>query len=324
MIRSAQGPRDTPNLYRAEVVDNKDPERYFRVKLKIFGVTDEGTTKDSSVWAEVIQGNTPGIDGSIGISSVLQVGTMVWCMLENNDPNKPVVIGVLSGKDDVSDALAGDKYIDAQSLYTKSGHKIVIDDSQGDEFIYVFHRTGSYIKIDHNGDIFVNGVRDCQFDIARDTTWNIGRHLTVNVEGNETVNIKGTSTWAVDGDRTTTFKSNETNTTNGNQTNSIDGNVSAKIGGSESMNVGGSATKSVGGSTSHSTSSLSVQSPTSSFSGNVSIGGNLSGGVGRARGGGNATFTGTVIASNDCIGGGISLKGHTHGVINHSKTTPPN
>lgn len=292
--RSALGPRDTPNLYRAEVLDNEDPDRYCRVKLKIFGVTDEGTSKDTSVWAEVMQSTTPGIDKSIGVSSILQVGTMVWCMLENNDPNKPVVVGVLSGKGDMSDALAGDKYINAQSLYTKSGHKIVIDDSEGDEFIYVYHRTGTYMKIDHNGDIWVNGVRDCQFDIARDVTWNIGRHLTVNVDGNETVNIKGTSTWTVDGDRAATYNANETNTvgTNKNET----------VGSTWSVNAGSQIA--------FTTPQFNVSAPQSTFSGNVQIGGN-------------ETVGGTGTASSDYIGGGKSLKGHTHGVINHSVTTPP-
>ena len=316
--RSAQGPRDTPNLYRAEVVDNEDPDRYCRVKLKIFGVTDEGAGKDTTVWAEVMQGTTPGIDKMIGVSSILQVGTMVWCMLENNDPNKPVVVGVLSGKGDMSDALAGDKYINAQSLYTKSGHKIVIDDSEGDEFIYIFHRTGTYMKIDHNGDIWVNGVRDCQFDIARDVTWNIGRHLTVNVDGNETVNIKGTSTWTVDGDRTCNFNANETNTTQGNRTETIQGtdtitvnsdrtatynsNETNTVGSNKSETIGANWTVNDGGNISFTTNQFSVTAPTSAFSGNVQIGGN-------------ETVGGTGTASSNYIGGGISLKSHVHGGV---------
>ena len=350
--RSAQGPRDTPNLYRAEVVDNEDPDRYGRVKLKIHGVTDQGAGKDTTVWAEVMQGTTPGLDKMIGVSSVLQVGTMVWCVLENNDPNKPVVVGVLIGKNDMSDALAGDKYINAQSLYTKCGHKIVIDDSEGDEFIYVYHTTGTYIKIDHNGDIWVNGVRDCQFDIARDVTWNIGRHLNVNVEGNETVNIKGTSTWTVDGDRTCNFNANETNTTQGNRTETIQGNDAETVQGTDSITVtgdrtatynanetntvgsnqsttiGGSRTESVGssksdtigsgwtmsagGTTSFTTPTFSVDAPTSTFSGNVNIGGN-------------ETVGGTGTAATDYIGGGISLKGHVHGGVmgGPSMTSPP-
>ena len=313
--RSAQGPRDTPNLYRAEVVDNEDPDRYGRVKLKIHGVTDQGAGKDTTVWAEVMQGTTPGLDK---------------------------MIGVLIGKNDMSDALAGDKYINAQSLYTKCGHKIVIDDSEGDEFIYVYHTTGTYIKIDHNGDIWVNGVRDCQFDIARDVTWNIGRHLNVNVEGNETVNIKGTSTWTVDGDRTCNFNANETNTTQGdrtetiqgndaetvqgtdsitvtgdrtatynaNETNTVGSNQSTTIGGSRTESVGSSKsdtigsswTMSAGGTTSFTTPTFSVDAPTSTFSGNVNIGGN-------------ETVGGTGTAASDYIGGGISLKGHVHGGV---------
>lgn len=321
--RTSQGPRDTPNIYRAEVIDNEDPEHYFRVKLKIHGVTDDSIAKDDAVWAEVLQGTTPGIDKGIGVSSVLQVGTMVWCMLENNDPNKPIVIGVLSGKGDTSDALGGDKYINAQSLCTKSGHKIVIDDSDGDEFIYILHRTGTYIKIDHNGDILVNGVRDAVFDIARDVTWNIGQHLNINVQGNENVSIQGNSDRSVQGNRSETVQGARTLSVTGNQTSNFSASESITVGSSKSENIGSSLNVSAGSGIHCSTPNFSVNSPSSSFSGNVSVGGDLSGGGGRSRGGGNATFTGTIRASHDCIGGGISLKGHTHDVIKHSTTTPP-
>lgn len=339
MANSVQGFSPTPTLYRAEVLDNEDPDRYFRVKLKIFGVNDEGTTKDTAVWAEVMQGTTPGLNTGIGICDVLKVGTMVWCLLENNDPNKPVVIGVLTGKGDESDALAGTKYLHARSLYTSSGHKIVIDDSEGDEFIYVYHRTGTFMKIDHNGDIFVNGVRDCQFDIARDVTWNIGRHLTVNVEGDEATTITGTSTWDVTGDRacsfhanrTTTVEGNDDFTVNGNRTMTIQGTNGDTVNSDHNANYNASATINVGsalsvtaGSTTVKSNGVSVNSPNTSFSGNVAVGGNMNCGGGRSRSGGTGTFTGTIIAQNDCIGGGKSLKGHTHGVINHSTTTPPN
>lgn len=316
--------KNVSNLYKAEVVDNEDPEHYFRVKVRIIGVNDSGAGKDDTVWAEVMQGTTPGIDKKIGVSSVIQVGTMVWCMLQDNDPSKPVVVGVLTGKGDVSDALAGDKYINAQSLYTKSGHKVVFDDSEGDETILVYHKTGSFIKIDKEGDIFVTGVRDMQFDIARDVTWNIGQNLTVNVEGNETVNIKGNSDRSVQGNRSETVQGTRSLSVTGDQSSNFSANESISVGSSKSENIGSSLSVSAGSGISNSASSFSVSAPTSTFSGNVSVGGDLSGGGGRSRGGGNAVFTGTLRASNDCIGGGVSLKGHTHGVINHSKTTPPN
>lgn len=316
MDTKLQSGENVSNLYRAEVVDNKDPDRYFRVKVRIFGINDDQAGKDDTVWAEVMQGTSPGIDKAIGISSVIQIGTMVWVMLQDNDPSKPVVIGVLSGKDDASDALAGDKYINAQSWYTKSGHKVVLDDSEGDETIFIFHRTGSFIKIDKEGDIFVTGIRDMQFDIRRDVTWNIGRNLNVNVTGNETVQVQGNSDGAVQGNRSETVQ--------GQRNISVTGNQTSTLSSSATISVGSGLDVSAGSGISHEAPSFNVESPTSSFSGNVTVGGDISGGVGRSRGGGNATFTGTIRASNDCIGGGISLKGHTHDVIDHSKTTPPN
>jgi hypothetical protein len=98
--------------------------------------------------------------------------------------------------------LLDDKYPTLATLETESGHLIELDDTPGDERIKVTHTTGSFILIDKNGDIFVNGVRDMQYDITRNATMNIGGNTTWNISGNQTTTVGGTTNHNTTGDTT--------------------------------------------------------------------------------------------------------------------------
>ena len=227
-------------LYRAVVEDNKDPEKLARVKVRVYGLHTANVDGFDSIktadlpWAQVMGGNQFGLVGGVGTSSVLRQGTWVWVVLEEDNPNKPIVIGTLIGKNDSpsgdsfvdpdgahpaeskkitpmddsrspgSEAprndrsdlhpLLDDKYPTLATLETESGHLIELDDTPGDERIKVTHTSGSFILIDKNGDIFVNGVRDMQYDITRNATMNIGGNTTWNIAGNLSTTTGGTQT----------------------------------------------------------------------------------------------------------------------------------
>jgi hypothetical protein len=70
-------------VYRAVVVDNKDPQNKGRLKLRIPQVLADTTTE----WAWAT--NRPGIAGV-----TVPIGTAVWAMFEGGDPSFPVWIGL--------------------------------------------------------------------------------------------------------------------------------------------------------------------------------------------------------------------------------------
>jgi uncharacterized protein involved in type VI secretion and phage assembly len=217
-------------LHRAVVEDNNDPEKIGRVKVRIYGMhteKNENSGEFSSIstsdlpWAEVMGGNQFGLISGVGTSSVLRKGTWVWIVLEDENPNKPVVIGTLIGKNDgKTDYASGDGFCDPDKVYpkddranrsdmnplldskyqtlatleTESGHIIELDDTPNDERIKVTHKTGSYIFIDKDGNMFINGVANIQYDIAGNATWNIG--------GNQTTNVQGETAHTTNGDTT--------------------------------------------------------------------------------------------------------------------------
>jgi len=94
-------------LYRAVVEDNLDPLENSRVKVRIFGMhtqmNEHSSEPFSTVdvkdlpWSEVIGDTNFGLINGVGVSSVLRQGTWVWVVLDHDNPNNPVVVGVVKG-----------------------------------------------------------------------------------------------------------------------------------------------------------------------------------------------------------------------------------
>lgn len=343
-------------IYRAVIEDNKDPEFLGRYRVRIFGIVngDKGGYETANTaelpWAECVGPTAFGLIGQTGVSSIMHQGTWVYVVLQDDNPNFPIILGTVAGvaamdQDGFGDPdgtfpqqpgldlgfISGEKYNYNQVIKTQCGHIIELDDSSGDERIHVYHTTGTYMLIDHNGDIWVNGVRDATYTIARDVKWEIGRDLSVHVgrnadyviDGNRTEHVKGTSDYTIDGDRTETDNSNSTFTIQGNRTETVmqdstyttQGNRSETVQGNSTFNTQGNRLETIGGSST------------------ISIGGSLVETIG---GGGtfdttNVAFTNTITVATtgtagvDFIGGGISLVGHVHGGVmgGPSVTSPP-
>lgn len=99
-------------FYRGIVVDNNDPEKYGRVRVKLFGL-NEHEAIDNLPWAEVMQPAGFGLVSGVGLSAVLKQGTWVCVVFEDNDPDKQIVLGVFTGINEVRT----DGYLDPDNVY---------------------------------------------------------------------------------------------------------------------------------------------------------------------------------------------------------------
>lgn len=117
-------------LLRGVIEDNNDPEKIGRVKVRIFTIHTEKNensgedfsfvSKEHLPWAEVAGSTAFGLVGGIGLSSVLKQGTWVWVGLEQNDPNKPIVLGTINGKnstDSKQKYSSGEGFFDPDEVY---------------------------------------------------------------------------------------------------------------------------------------------------------------------------------------------------------------
>lgn len=276
-------------FYRGVVENNEDPEMYGRVQVRIFGIHPaqnsgfETVETDHLPWAEVIGGTDFGLISGVGVSSVLHKGTWVWVVLEEDDPGRPIVLGVLHG---VANTLSTSNYRDPDGVYPKSdrvgrsdyhpnmdekytklqvietecGHRVELDDSDSDQRILIYHTSGTQILIDNTGVINITGVQD--------------------------------------------------------ENKTISNNVTVNVGGNVNITVGGSATI-------QASSSITLDTPTVTATGNMSVAGTLTAANGTmTASNGSMSMSGTITASGDVVGSGVSLSGHTHPTHDGTTGTP--
>jgi hypothetical protein len=183
----------------------------------------------SGIYSEVLK------DG-VGLSPVgLAVGShVVGFFADSNECQLPIIMGSfagLSGSDEknelpnssigkntvgsvknntkvgASSPFAGEpqspfnpKYPYNKSFRSESGHLIEIDDSPGNERVHVFHKTGTYVEIDKNGQTVIKSVSN-RYDVT------VGSN-EVYVGGNVNVKVKGNVNMFVDGTYTVESKGN--------------------------------------------------------------------------------------------------------------------
>jgi len=116
-------------FYRAVVEDNNDPLKCARVKVRIYGIhtkNNENSGEFSNVktsdlpWAEIMGDNTFGLISGVGLSNVLRNGTWVWVVLDNDNPNKPIVIGTITGivtENAIGKQSSGEGFYDPNEIY---------------------------------------------------------------------------------------------------------------------------------------------------------------------------------------------------------------
>lgn len=126
----------------ARVLDNNDPIDAARVKVQFPWETES----NGSGWVPVV---TPHAGGGRGIYFMPEIGDEVLIAFEQGDPNRPVVIGSLwNGVDQPpNEGLHGDEQAsnDIKRIVTKSGNRIVLDDTEGKETIVV--ATPQHIRV---------------------------------------------------------------------------------------------------------------------------------------------------------------------------------
>ncbi len=134
------------------VTSNNDPEKLGRVQVKYPWLPKMSGSELSSCWARLA---FVGGGADRGIVFLPEVNDEVLLAFENGDMSSPYVLGVLyNGKDKPPKGIgelidAGTKKVNERVIVSRSGHKIVFDDSSGKEKITIQDKTGkNKIEID--------------------------------------------------------------------------------------------------------------------------------------------------------------------------------
>lgn len=167
------------------VEDIKDPQKIGRVKVNFPWLSedkdavtlssDKQETRAHSYWARVV---TPMAGSKRGIWFVPEVGEEVLVAFEHGDMDKPLVIGGLWNKDDPPPlAMDGDGKNDIRAIHTRSGHKIVLNDSDDKPSIEIVDKTGE-------NRIFIDSEKNAvEIKCKGDLTIDVGGNITIAAKG---------------------------------------------------------------------------------------------------------------------------------------------
>jgi type VI secretion system secreted protein VgrG len=146
------------NLQMAVVVDNNDPEKLGRIKVKF-----PWNESDETPWVRVMSMHA-GKDR--GWYCLPEIADEVLVGYEQGSPDLPVVLGSLYNSEDTPHSEVGDDANSIKAFMTRSGNKIVIDDTDGSELISIVSKDGSKIimnaggpsiTVESGGDITIKG-----------------------------------------------------------------------------------------------------------------------------------------------------------------------
>ncbi|MBM0745399.1 hypothetical protein JOY44_28660 (plasmid) [Phormidium sp. CLA17] len=145
--------------YRGLVVENADPEKLGRLKVKVPSVLGNEVV---SGWAMPC---TPyGGDRDQGFLFIPEVGAGVWVEFEEGDLEFPIWVGTFWSKPDGESELpkVADEIQNSPTqkiIKTKKGHTIQLEDADGKEKITIKHKDKSFFAIDENGSVIIGNQK---------------------------------------------------------------------------------------------------------------------------------------------------------------------
>ena len=118
------------------VIDNKDPDKMGRVKVKFPWLSDQ----NESWWARIA---VPMAGAGRGTYFLPEVDDEVLLAFEHGDMRFPYVLGALWNGKDAPPASNDDGKNNMRVIHSRSGHLVRLDDTDGDEKIEIIDKTGS-------------------------------------------------------------------------------------------------------------------------------------------------------------------------------------
>ncbi|MEM1167737.1 MAG: phage baseplate assembly protein V [Cyanobacteria bacterium P01_H01_bin.35] len=117
------------------VTNNKDPEGLGRIKVKFPWLSED----EESYWARIL---TPMAGNDRGIYFLPEVDDEVLVAFGQGDMNVPYILGALWNGKDKPPAQNDDGKNNQRMIKSRSGHQIILDDTEGEEQIIIQDKTG--------------------------------------------------------------------------------------------------------------------------------------------------------------------------------------
>ncbi len=214
------------------VTSNNDPEKLGRVQVKYPWLPKMSGSELSSCWARLA---FVGGGAERGIVFLPEVNDEVLLAFENGDMSSPYVLGVLyNGKDKLPKGIgelvdSGTKKVNERVIVSRSGHKVIFDDTSGKEKITIQDKTGkNKIEIDSTKNEF-KIISEGKMDLQSKGD------LTLTTEGKLT--LKSKQDMSASSDAKLSIKGTNGVDINSNQKVSVTGNQAVEISGNQKVDL---------------------------------------------------------------------------------------
>ena len=158
----------------AVVKDNNDPKGLGRVQVQM------AWQKDINSHTPWIRMTNPHAGGGKGMYFIPEIGEEVLVGFENNNAEKPYVLGSMyNGKESSSYSTAGN---DEKVIQTRSGTKIIMNDAIGSVFIE--DPSGNTWMMDGKGNINVDAPNDITMNAGGNVSISAGNSITNSAVNN--------------------------------------------------------------------------------------------------------------------------------------------
>ena len=205
------------------VEDRDDPLKLGRLRVRIYNVHSQKQSRvetSSLPFATVMSPVTGANHNKIGQAPLgIQVGTtVIGFFMDGEDGNNPVIMGALAGIPGINvenhdvppeareinlvnkEQLGPEpspayraKYPYNKVLRTEGGHVIEVDDTPNFERIHIYHKSGTYVEIDENGQYVSKAVGNRYQITAKDDVVYVQGNVSVNIKGNANINVEGST-----------------------------------------------------------------------------------------------------------------------------------
>jgi len=130
--------------HRGLVVDNIDPLKQNRIRIRVHGFFD-GVEDSHLPWAAAAFPLLTGSGAGFGWFGVPAIGATVFCFFEQGDYNQPVYFAEAPDGIHGHPTIADTNYPNRRGFRTSAGHIIYVDDE--DDEILVEHSSGAQLSI---------------------------------------------------------------------------------------------------------------------------------------------------------------------------------
>lgn len=148
------------------VTNNQDPDQLGRVKIKFPWLSEQ----EESAWARVL---SPMAGNDRGIYFLPEVDDEVLVAFEHGQIEFPYILGALWNGKDKPPAVNSDGKNNRRMIKSRSGHVIILDDTQDGEQIIICDKTGkNEIRIDSKSNaISIKSGKDLSIDAKGNITF---------------------------------------------------------------------------------------------------------------------------------------------------------